>query len=103
MRSTFWLPIGKLKEIMRRKYCILQKRDLYLNQFSNKKKGPLVNLRSRKSILSGPHIPVPTFLLSTPLGQNVINYFHANLNPMFEHGVRLSSSQRSKLFYTIFG
>ena len=29
------------------------------------KKGPLVNLRGRKSTLSGPHIPVPTFPLST--------------------------------------
>ena len=30
------------------------------------KKGPLENLRGRKSTLSGPHIPVPTFPLSTP-------------------------------------
>ena len=29
-------------------------------------KGSLVNLRGRKSTLSGPHIPVPTFPLSTP-------------------------------------
>ena len=32
------------------------------------KKGPLQNLRARKSTLSGPHIPVPTFPLSTPPG-----------------------------------
>ena len=35
--STFWQPIGKLKGKIQRKLCILQKRDLYLNQFSNKK------------------------------------------------------------------
>ena len=35
--STFWQPIGKLKEKIQRKLCILQKCDLYLNQFSNKK------------------------------------------------------------------
>ena len=35
--STFWQPIGKLKEKNPWKLCILQKRDLYLNQFSNKK------------------------------------------------------------------
>ena len=35
--STFWQPIGKLKEKIHQKLCILQKRDLYLNQFSNKK------------------------------------------------------------------
>ena len=35
------------------------------------KKGPLQNLRARKSTLSGPHIPVPTFPLSTPPGDNV--------------------------------
>ena len=35
--STFWQPIGKLKGKIQRKLCILQKCDLYLNQFSNKK------------------------------------------------------------------
>ena len=48
----------------------MQKRDLYQNQFSNKK-GPLQNLRARKSTLCGPHIPVPTFPLSTPPGLNI--------------------------------
>ena len=67
--STFWQPIGKLKKKNHWKLCILQKRDLYLNQFS-KKNGLLVNLRGRKSTLSGPHIPVPTFPLSTPRAWN---------------------------------
>ena len=35
--STFWQPIGKLKGKIQRKLCILQKCNLYLNQFSNKK------------------------------------------------------------------
>ena len=35
--STFWQPIGKLKGKIQRKLCVLQKCDLYLNQFSNKK------------------------------------------------------------------
>ena len=35
--STFWQPIGKLKGKIQRKFCILQKCNLYLNQFSNKK------------------------------------------------------------------
>ena len=47
------------------KLCILQKCDPYLNHFQIKR-GSLVNLRGRKSTLSGPHIPVPTFPLSTP-------------------------------------
>ena len=34
--STFWQPIGKLKGKIQRKLSILQKCDLYLNQFSNK-------------------------------------------------------------------
>ena len=77
--STFWQPIGKLKGKIQRKLCILQKCDLYLNQFSNKK-GPLENLRDRKSTLSGPHIPVPTFPLSTPLGMwphHIANFQHS--------------------------
>ena len=69
--STFWQPIDKPKGKIHRKLCILQKRDLYLNQFSNKK-GLLQNLRARKSTLSGPHIPVPTFPLSTPPGRVII-------------------------------
>ena len=69
---TFWQPIGKLKEKIHRKLSILQKRYLYLNQFSNKK-GPLVNLRDRKGTLSGPHIPVPTFPLSTPPGVDYVS------------------------------
>ena len=36
-KSTFWQPIGKLNEKIHWKLCILQKRALYLNQFSNKK------------------------------------------------------------------
>ena len=64
--GTFWQPIiGKPEEKIHRKLSILQKRDLYLNQFSNKK-GPLVNLRGRKCAPSGPHIPVPTFTLWYP-------------------------------------
>ena len=35
--STFWQPIGKQKGKIQWKLCILQKCDLYLNQFSNKK------------------------------------------------------------------
>ena len=32
------------------------------------------NLRGRKSTLSGPHIPVPTFPLSTPPGEFILVY-----------------------------
>ena len=35
--STFWQPIDKPKDKFIRNICILQKRNLYLNQFSNKK------------------------------------------------------------------
>ena len=63
--GTFWQPIGKPEEKIHRKLSILQKCDLYLNPFSNKK-GPLVNLRGRKCAPSGSHIPVPTFPLWYP-------------------------------------
>ena len=61
----FLTTYRKTKGKFHQKLSILQKRDLYLNQFSNKK-GSLINLRGRKGTLSGPHIPVPTFPLSTP-------------------------------------
>ena len=45
------------------------------------KKGPLENLRGRKSTLSGPHIPVPTFPLSTPpKGLRVDLTYHAHIS-----------------------
>ena len=44
---------------------ILQKRNLYRNQFSDKR-GAIGKPERPKSALSGPHIPVPTFPLSTP-------------------------------------
>ena len=59
--TTYRYTRGKIH----RKLSILQKRDLYLNQFSNKK-GPFVNLRGRKCAPSGPHIPIPTFPLWYP-------------------------------------
>ena len=43
------------------------------------KKGPLQNLSARKSTLSGLHIPVPTFPLSTPPGQKSHVQHHTNI------------------------
>ena len=63
--STFWQPIGKPKDKFIENYAFF-KSAIYIYANFQIKKGPLLNLRGRKSTLSGPHIPVPTFLLSTP-------------------------------------
>ena len=63
--STFWQP--KLKEKFIENYVFCEKATYIYTNFQIKK-GPLVNMRGRKSTLSGPHIPVPTFPLSTPPG-----------------------------------
>ena len=63
--STFWQPIDKPKDKFIRNYAFC-KNATYIKTNFQIKKGPLQNLRARKSNLSGPHIPVPTFPLSTP-------------------------------------
>ena len=65
--STFWQPIDKPKDKFIGNYAFC-KNATYIKTNFQIKKGPLQNLRARKSTLSGPHIPVPTFPLSTPLG-----------------------------------
>ena len=62
--STFWQPIDKPKEKFIGNYAFC-KNATYIKTNFQIKKGPLQNLRARKSTLSGPHIPVPTFPLST--------------------------------------
>ena len=63
--STFWQPIDKPKDKFIGNYAFC-KNATYIKTSFQIKKGPLQNLRARKSTLSGPHIPVPTFPLSTP-------------------------------------
>ena len=63
--STFWQPIDKPKDKFIRNYAFC-KNVTYIKTNFQIKKGPLQNLSARKSTLSGPHIPVPTFPLSTP-------------------------------------
>ena len=63
--STFWQPIGKLKEKFIEKLCILQKRNLYLNQFSNKKGAIGKPERPKKHPIWAAH-PRTHFPLSTP-------------------------------------
>ena len=63
--STFWQPIDKPKDKFIGNYAFC-KNATYIKTNFQIKKGPLQNLRARKSTLSGPHIPVPTFPLSTP-------------------------------------
>ena len=63
--STFWQPIDKPKDKFIGNYAFW-KNATYISTNFQIKKGPLQNLRARKSTLSGPHIPVPTFPLSTP-------------------------------------
>ena len=63
--STFWQPIDKPKDKFIGNYAFC-KNATYIKTDFQIKKGPLQNLRARKSTLSGPHIPVPTFPLSTP-------------------------------------
>ena len=63
--STFWQPIDKPKDKFIRNYAFC-KNATYIKTNFQIKKGPLQNLRAQKSTLSGPHIPVPTFPLSTP-------------------------------------
>ena len=65
--STFWQPIDKSKEKFIGNY-VFCKNATYIKTNFQIKKGPLQNLRARKSTPSGPHIPVPTFPLSTPPG-----------------------------------
>ena len=65
--STFWQPIDKPKDKFIRNYAFC-KNATYIKTNFQIKKGPLQNLSARKSTLSGPHIPVPTFPLSTPPG-----------------------------------
>ena len=63
--STFWQRIDKPKDKFIRNYAFC-KNATYIKTNFQIKKGPLQNLSARKSTLSGPHIPVPTFPLSTP-------------------------------------
>ena len=63
--STFWQPVDKPKDKFIGNYAFC-KNATYIKTNFQIKKGPLQNLRARKSTLSGPHIPVPTFPLSTP-------------------------------------
>ena len=63
--STFWQPIDKPKDRFIGNYAFC-KNATYIKTNFQIKKGPLQNLRARNSTLSGPHIPVPTFPLSTP-------------------------------------
>ena len=63
--STFWQPIDKPKDKFIRNYAFC-KNTTYIKTNFQIKKGPLQNLSARKSTLSRPHIPVPTFPLSTP-------------------------------------
>ena len=63
--STFWQPVDKPKDKFIGNYAFC-KNAIYIKTNFQIKKGPLQNLRARKSTLSGPHIPVPTFPLSTP-------------------------------------
>ena len=63
--STFWQPVDKPKDKFIGNYAFC-KTATYIKTNFQIKKGPLQNLRARKSTLSGPHIPVPTFPLSTP-------------------------------------
>ena len=65
--STFWQPIDKPKDKFIGNYAFC-KNATYIKTNFQIKKGSLQNLRARKSTLSGPHIPVPTFPLSTPPG-----------------------------------
>ena len=67
--STFWQPIDKPKDKFIGNYAFC-KNVTYIKTNFQIKKGPSQNLRARKSTLSGPHIPVPTFPLSTPRGLN---------------------------------
>ena len=63
--STFWQPIDKPKDKFIGNYAFC-KNATYIKTNFQIKKGPLQNLRAQKSTLSGLHIPVPTFPLSTP-------------------------------------
>ena len=63
--STFWQPVDKPKDKFIGNYAFC-KNATYIKTNFQIKKGPLQNLRARKSTLSGPHISVPTFPLSTP-------------------------------------
>ena len=67
MHKYFWHTIDKPKEKFIGNYAFC-KNATYIKTNFQIKKGPLQNLIARKSTLSGPHIPVPTFPLSTPPG-----------------------------------
>ena len=60
--STFWQPIDKPKDKFIGNYAFC-KNATYIKTNFQIKKGPLQNPRARKSTLSGPHIPIPTFPL----------------------------------------
>ena len=69
--STFWQPVDKPKDKFIGNYAFC-KNATYIKTNFKIIKGSLQNLRARKSTLSGPHIPVPTFPLSTPRAENTI-------------------------------
>ena len=72
MHEYFLTTYRQTKGNIHWKLCILQKRNLYLNQFSNKKRA-IGKPERPKSTLSGPHIPIPTFPLSTPPSNANVN------------------------------
>ena len=76
--STFWQPVDKPKDKFIGNYAFCENATYIKTNFQIKK-GPLQNLRARKSTLSGLHIPVPTFPLSTPPGLVVFIHFRAIL------------------------
>ena len=72
--STFWQPIDKTKDKFIRNYAFC-KNATYIKTNFQIKKGPLQNLSARNGTLSGPHIPVPTFPLSTPPGMQHVTFY----------------------------
>ena len=83
--STFWQPVDKPKDKFIGNYAFC-KNVTYIKTNFQIKKGPLQNLRARKSTLSGPHIPVPTFPLSTPPPPGMqVSSVHNVTRPWFAH------------------
>ena len=99
--STFWQPIDKPKDKFIGNYAFC-KNATYIKTNFQIKKGPLQNLRARKSTLSGPHIPVPTFPLSTPPpgGGLAIEHFQCQtfFDPLHKSQNFLSPLNKSKNF-----
>ena len=89
--STFWQPVDKPKDKFIGNYAFC-KNAIYIKNNFQIKKGPLQNLRARKSTLSGPHIPVPTFPLSTPPPPGV------RYKPYFDLGLTLPKNPRFLCF-----